>query len=456
MRSRPHLLGHACLACAMLLSGGVHAETVILHDARLIDGNGGVPRRHVDVIIEGERIAAIRSASASKTPRGATVIDLQGKTLLPGLISDHSHLGLVDGTQASGQNATPTNILRQLRQYQAYGVLTVMSLGLNQQSFYDLAPKVHTGELPGADMFGADRGFGEVDGAPPAAMGISDAQVYRPRTEQEARAQVRETAARHPTLLKIWVDDFHGSMPQKLPPPIYRAIIEEAHAQGLRVAAHVYYLADAKQLVGDGVDVLAHGVRDQPVDAELIDAMKAHRTEYVPTLGLDESFYLFAEHPELAQQPLLQHALQPALAQQIADPAWRQKVLGDARKVATDKASTAMNLANIKRVYDAGVRVGFGTDSGATPLRIAGFAEHHELALLVQAGLTPLQALGTATKNAALLLRLDDRGTIEPGKLADLIAVDGDPSERITDIDRITSVWHRGQHVAGALESFTP
>jgi imidazolonepropionase-like amidohydrolase len=456
MKSVPLLLAQACLLAAALAPGLACAETLILHDARLIDGNGGAPRQHMDVIVEGERIVAIRSAAARQKPGGATVIDLQGKTLLPGLVSDHSHLGLVDGTQASGENATPGNILRQLRQYQAYGVLTVMSLGLNQQSFYDLAPKIHAGELPGADMFGADRGFGEVDGAPPAAMGISDAQVYRPRTEQEARAEVRETAARHPTLVKIWVDDFHGAMPQKLPPPIYRAIIDEAHAQGLRVAAHVYYLADAKQLVADGVDVLAHGVRDRPVDAELIAAMKAQHTDYIPTLGLDESSYLFAEHPELAQQPLLQHALQPALAQQIADPAWRQKVLADTKKVATDKASTAMNLENLKRLYDAGVQVGFGTDSGATPLRIAGFAEHHELALLVQAGLTPLQAIGTATKNAALILRLEDRGTIEPGKLADLIAVDGDPSARIADIDLITSVWHRGRHVAGALESFTP
>jgi imidazolonepropionase-like amidohydrolase len=283
-----------------------------------------------------------------------------------------------------------------------------------------------------------------------------DTQVYRPRTEEEARREVRETAARHPALLKIWVDDFHGQMPDKLSPPMYKAIIDEAHRQGLRVAAHIFYLEDAKRLVADGVDVLAHGVRDVPVDRDFIAAMKSHHVWYIPTLGLDEAFYLFAERPELASDPVLAHALQPALAAQFADPVWRQKIMSDTTKLATDKGSAAMNLRNVKTLYDAGVRVGFGTDSGATPLRIAGFAEHHELALLVKAGLTPVQAIGTATKNAAALLDLDDRGVVETGKLADLIVVDGDPARDIADVDKIEAVWHRGRKVAGDLNSFSP
>jgi imidazolonepropionase-like amidohydrolase len=437
--------------CGMSLSAA--ADTVVLHDVNLIDGSGGAPRAHTDVVIRDGRIAAIRAASG-RSIRG-TVVNLSGRTVLPGLISDHSHLGLTDGKNAGAQYATTTNILRQLLQYQAYGVTSVVSLGLNQQSFYDLQPRIHSGDLQGADMFGADRGFGVPDGAPPAAMGITQAQVYRPNTIEQARAEVRETASRHPTFVKIWVDDFHGQMPQKLSPPIYQAIIEEAHAQGLRVAAHVYYLADAKQLVADGVDVLAHGVRDVPVDQEFIGAVKTHHVWYIPTLGLDESAYLFAEHPDLASQPLLAHALQPALAEQLADPAWRAGVLRDAKKLAADKSSLTMNEKNLKTLYDAGVQIGFGTDSGATPLRIAGFAEHRELDLLVEAGLTPLQAVGTATKNAAALLKLDDRGTVAPGKWADLLVVQGDPSQQIADVDRIVSVWRHGKQVAGALDEQT-
>jgi imidazolonepropionase-like amidohydrolase len=446
----------ACASTTGTPSQSQASDSIVLHDVRLIDGNGGTPREHVDVVIEGERIAAVVPATGHLARPTANIVNLAGKTLLPGLISDHSHLGMTDGTKSGGLNQTPANILRQLRQYEAYGVTTVTSLGLNQQSFHDLAAKLHAGQLPGADLFGADRGFGVPDGAPPGAMGILDTQIYRPRSEAEAREEVRETAARHPALIKIWVDDFHGQMPNKLSPPMYAAIIDEAHRQGLRVAAHIFYLEDAKRLIADGVDVLAHGVRDAPVDREFIDSMKAHHVWYIPTLGLDEGFYLFAEHPELASNPVLAHALQPALAAQFADAAWRQKVLSDSKKLATDKSATDMNLRNVKTLYDAGVRVGFGTDSGATPLRIAGFAEHHELVLLVKAGLTPLQAIGTATKNAAALLDLSDRGVIEPGKLADLLVVDGDPARNIADTDRIETVWHRGKKVAGELSSFTP
>jgi imidazolonepropionase-like amidohydrolase len=456
-----HALGASLLIFAWMAAPLSHAApgSTVLHDVRLIDGNGGKPREHVDVVIRGERIAAVTPAAsnaAAARDASADVVNLSGKTLLPGLTSDHSHLGMTNGTKSGGVNQTPENILRQLRQYEAYGITTVTSLGLNQQSFYDLAPQLHAGALPGADLFGADRGFGVPDGAPPGSMGLLDTQVYRPRTEEEARQEVRETATRHPALVKIWVDDFHGQMPDKLSPPMYKAIIDEAHRQGLRVAAHIFYLQDAKQLVADGVDVLAHGVRDVPVDRDFIAAMKSHHVWYIPTLGLDEGFYLFAEHPELDSDPLLAHALQPELAGQFADPAWRQKILSDTKKLATDKSAAAMNLRNVKTLYDAGIRVGFGTDSGATPLRIAGFAEHHELALLVKAGLTPLQAIGTATKNAAALLHLDDRGVIETGKLADLIVVDGDPARDIADVDKIEAVWHRGRKVAGDLNSFSP
>src|SRR5262249_42860148 len=148
--------------------------------------------------------------------------------------------------------------------------------------FYELQPELHRGALPGADLFGADRGIGVPLAAPPVDAGPEN--LYRAGNPDEARAAVREMAGRHPTLVKIWVADLHATLPEKTRPEISGAIIDEAHRQGLRVAAHVYYLTDAKQLVESGVDVLAHGVRDRPVDDELIRAMKAHHAFYVPTL----------------------------------------------------------------------------------------------------------------------------------------------------------------------------
>src|SRR5262249_43024818 len=138
----------------------------------------------------------------------------------------------------------------------------------------------------------------------------------------------------------------------------------------------------------------------------------------------------------------------PALLAQLNDAAWRSRVLSDTKALAASKQALVINMKNLRTLFDAGVNIGFGTDSGASPLRIPGFAEHRELKLLTDAGLTPLQAIQTATKNAAALLHLDDRGVIAPGKLADLLIVNGDPSKDITAVDHIESVWRRGKKVA--------
>jgi imidazolonepropionase-like amidohydrolase len=456
------ILGLVATTLAPCWASAAHSPPILLRDVRVIDGNGGPPLEHADILITGSKIKAINTQPEGrnggpqggqpviKIPPNTTIINLTGRTVLPGLISNHSHLGLVKGTTASGNNITRANILRQLKQYTAYGVTTVTSLGLNLKPFYDVQPQTHSGATRTADLFGADKGFGAPNSAPPASMGILDTQVYRPSTPEEARSEVRETAQRHPDLLKIWVDDMRGRFATKMSPEVYKAVIDEAHANGLRVAAHVYYLDDARQLVGDSVDILAHGVRDKAVDSDFIESIKGRGAWYVPTLGLDESFYIYAEHPEWLQQPFFRRSLQPSLAAQLNDPAWRAKVLADTKTLAAQKQALATNMKNVKALFDAGVNIGFGTDSGATPLRIAGFAEHRELKLLTDAGLTPLQAIQTATKNAAALLHLDDRGVIAPGKLADLLVVDGDPSKDISAVDHIESVWRRGKQVADA------
>jgi imidazolonepropionase-like amidohydrolase len=450
------VLGSSALAHA---AHAAHSPPVILRDVRVIDGNGGPPLEHADVLITGSKITAVTAQpepqsgagpGARKPAPNTTIVKLTGMTVLPGLISNHSHLGLVKGTTVSGNNVTRANILRQLKQYTAYGVTTVTSLGLNLQPFYALQPQSHSGATRTADMFGADRGFGAPNGAPPASMGILDTQVYRPSTPEEARSEVRESAQRHPDLIKIWVDDLRGRAPAKMNPEVYKAVIDEAHANGLRVAAHVYYLEDARQLVGDGVDILAHGVRDTAVDSDFVKSIKGRGAWYIPTLSLNESFYIYAEHPEWLQQPFLRRGLQPSVAAQLNDSAWRAGVLADTKALAAEKQALANNMKNLKTLFDAGVNIGFGADSGAAPLRVAGFAEHRELKLLTAAGLTPLQAIQTATKNAAALLHLEDRGIIAPGKLADLLVVDGDPSKDISAVDNIESVWRRGRKVADA------
>jgi imidazolonepropionase-like amidohydrolase len=426
----------------------------VLRGARLIDGSGRPVVESATLVVADGKVVAVGPTDRIAIPNGATVQDLRGKTILPGLISNHSHVGPVNGTTAGPENYTRANILRQLAQFEAYGVTTVTSLGLNGPLFYDVQRDLRAGKLAGPDLLGADRGLGVPDAAPPVKVDAN--QLYRPATADEARQMVRESAARGPSLLKIWVDDFHGTLPAKMSPEIYQAIIDEAHRAHLRVAAHVYYLDDAKRLVAAGIDILAHGVRDRDVDEDFIRAMKAHGTWYIPTLQLDESFFVFAEHPTWMESPFFKHALQPALAAEFDDPAWRSKTLANTKQVTTEKQALAVNERNLKALKEAGVLIGFGTDSGATPLRIPGFAEHRELALMVEAGLSPLEAITIATSRAAALLNLTDRGTLTPGNIADFIVVDGKPDVTIADIDRIVAVWRRGKPVATAVDDFTP
>jgi imidazolonepropionase-like amidohydrolase len=445
---------------ALCLAPGAGAQDrgrpALIEHVRLIDGRGGPPLDDAYLVVRGGRILSL--GVGTPPPLAADVLDLHGRTVIPGLISDHSHVGLVDGVSISAANDTPDNIVRQLRQYQAFGVTTVTALGLNRSPLFDeLRAQAHQGRLPGADLFGADQGVAALDEAPPeSAPAAGPDQVFRPRTPDDAQEAVDVMSARGTDLVTLWLDDLRSDARRpprsKTSPAIYKAVIAEAHAHRLRMAAQTHDLNEAKAMVASGADIIASGVRDRPVDRRFVAAMKARGVWYVPTLQLDESTWLFAEHPELLDDPAFAAALQPALRAQIADPAWRARTLASPATAEARRAA-AINARNLKTLYEAGVRIGFGADSGATPEQIPGWAEHLELRLMVKAGLTPAQALAVATKNAAELMRLDDRGVLAVGRRADFVVLDGDPSRDIRAVDRIEGVWQDGVRVAGALTS---
>ncbi len=440
-----------CLLVAFLSCA--RAETVVLTGARLIDGTGRDPVENAFLVVTDGRIATVGATGADyQPPAGAKVIDARGRTIIPGLISAHSHLGLVRGASAANpDNYTRENVAHQLDLYEGLGVTGVMSLGTNRDVLYTWRDEQRAGTLGGADIFTADRGIGVPGGVPP--FPLPGNQVYRPKNAEEARAAVRETAARHPDLVKLWLDDMFGKFP-KMQPEVYRASVEEAHAavdeahrHGLRVAAHLFYLEDAKSLAGAGVDIFAHSVRDLPVDAELIAAMKAHGITYIPTLALDESQFVYAEQPMWMREPAFELAAGPQLLETWRGPEYRQKIFTEPT-TAKNKAAFAMGMRNIKTLVDAGVPIAMGTDSGAMPTRLAGWAEHRELQLLVQAGLTPMQALVCATAGSARVLGQDaDRGTLEPGKRADFLVLEANPLELIDNTLRLERVWHGGRSV---------
>jgi imidazolonepropionase-like amidohydrolase len=418
-------------------------QSIVLQDATLIDGTGAGPRAHVDITLRNGLIQTI--APTSSHHPGAHVILCTGKTVLPGLISAHSHLGVLEA------NATPSataynlpNVTAALNQFERYGVTTILSLGLNRDLVYQLRAEQRAGTLGGATILTAGRGIGVPGGAPP--LDAAPDQVYRPATPAEARQEVDTFAAEHTDIVKIWVDPLHGKAPG-MSPAIYAAVIDEAHQHHLHVAAHEYELADARQLVDDGIDVLAHSVRDQPVDQAFTHDMLSHHTWYIPTLALDEAFYLYATHPEIMQSNFFRQAAGPQLLAKLEAPDYASKTLA-ASDTKQHQQDHAIAMQNLKTLYDAGILIAFGTDSGAVPGRIPGFSEHRELEDLVTAGLTPLQALTDATGDTGRLLHLLDPtvnvGLISPGFSADLIVLDADPLADVRNTRRIDAVYHRG------------
>jgi imidazolonepropionase-like amidohydrolase len=440
---------HLLRIVGFLLAGSLlQAEPpVIFTGATLIDGVGQLPVEDATLVIQDGRIVAVGRADAEPYTKqeDAKVISCRGKTIMPTLISDHSHLGVVKDGKISPDNYTEKNIEAALRQYEGYGVTAVLSLGVNKDLLYHWRERQRAGEFEGAEVFTADRGLGVQRAAPPIPVG--EDQIARPKTSEEARRIVQEMAARHPDIIKIWVDDFFGATEPKMPPEIYGAIIDEAHKHGLRVAAHIFHLEDGKSLLRRGLDVVAHSVRDQPVDQEFIDLMKKNRAAYIATLTLDEAQFIYAEHPAWMDTAAFRSAVEPGIRESWLTTEYVSKInLSPLTKL--NKAALAQGLKNVKTLHDAGVLVGFGTDSGATPARLPGWAEHRELQLLVEAGLTPLEAIQCATRNAAEVLGdLKNRGTLERGKRADFLILDADPLADIRRTTQLAAIYHGGKPI---------
>jgi imidazolonepropionase-like amidohydrolase len=415
-------------------NSGAGAAITVFKDVRVIDGTGAPATEHQYLIIEGDKVKSITSEQPKGLASGARVIDAHDKTIMPALVLGHAHLGLLKGTSTTGSNITEANDIRQLKQYGKYGVCLVMSLGDDHDCIYDIRNKRNRGSIGGPYVMTAGHGIGVPNGAPPLETGAD--QIYRPTTIAEALKEVDDLARHSVDIIKIWVDDIGGTA-EKMKPEMYKAIIAEAHSHGLKVAAHVWYLADAKSLIDAGVDVLAHSIRDLPVDDQLISAMKSHNVAITPTLAVDDSFFIFKEHPEWMNSKFFQDSLEPGILEYLESDKY----------VPSERERKAKSVAqhNLKALYDSGVNVAFGTDSGGLE-RPQGFEEHRELELMVDSGLTPLQAIQCATRNSAAFLGVSERmGTLAAGKLANLIVLDADPSVDIKNTRKINSVWIDGR-----------
>ncbi|MFT3739572.1 MAG: amidohydrolase family protein [Breznakibacter sp.] len=420
-----------------------NTEIVLFENATIITGNGSEVLENSDILVVDGRIQKIGQNLSDTT--GKTV-DLKGKTIMPAIIASHSHVGILKGTECVPENYTKENIASQLKKYQDYGILHVMSMGSERPLFYSadsLREQAENGTF-GARMLNAGRGFGVTNGAPPANMAMD--AVFRPTSTDNIPVLMDSLKQLNPTIVKIWVDDFLGSVP-KMDWEIIRTIIEEAHKRDLRVAAHVYYLSDLQQLVNDSIDIIAHSIRDKEIDDNTLAQMKSRNIVYIPTLSLDKFSYVYGFEPEWINDDFFKESLEPGVYEMITSDDFKNSVK-TGKNFETNQKGFETALKNLKRVFDAGILVSLGTDSGATPLRAQGFSEHLELELMTQAGLTPLQAINVATQNAAQTLRIDqDYGTLEIGKVADFIVLNANPVDDIKNTKNISNVYKAGQEV---------
>ncbi len=394
--------------------------------ARMIVGDGDTIEGGTMVVRDG-RIEAVGSSDTVSVPPDAMNIDLTGKTITPGLINAHGHVNNVRGLETDPSYYTEAHVAYQLGLYARYGVTTVVSLG------GDRAEGIVVRDREGADLAHA-------------RLRIAGPVITADSPEQ-AVERVNAAADMNVDFIKIRVDDNLGTT-DKMPPDIYQAVIETAHARGLKLTAHLYYLEDAKGLLNAGADFIAHSVRDVDVDDELIGLLTENDVCVCPTLMREVSTYVYEERPEWFDDPFFLKDADPAVLAALEDPDY-QEGIRNRQSAQTYKAQLDTAKRNLKMLSDAGVRIAMGTDTGPAG-RFQGYFEHGELDLMVDSGLTPMQTIVAATGDAAACLDLEDVGTLAAGKQADFVVYGANPADDISNSRSIESVWVAGNLVPGS------
>ena len=438
MARLPRLLSllPAAVLAVFAMMAPARAQT-LFEGARLITGDGGVIENSA-FTVNGNQISQVGRKGELRLPSGGTRVDLTGKTVMPALIDAHVHMGYRKGLDFSTNNYTPENLSDILDRFAYYGVGAILETG-TARSDLNYEMRAHPGS--GALFLTAGRGFGMPNAGPGGPMRDS---AYGVTTEQEARADMRELAAKKPNMVKIWVDDRGGTV-EKLHPDLYRALIDEAHKNNIHVLAHMMKLDDAKDLLRANVDGFAHMVRDKDIDDEMIALMKAHPNVFFEQTMWGERTSFYTARPAWLDEPLLKDTFSPEEIRLLSETFNRGE-----RPAARE--ATEVHIRNIRKLKALGARIVLGTDTGGvTGGQYFGLGSQIELELLVtRGGLTPMEAILAGTRNSAAVLGLDRLGGIAVGKSADFIVLDANPLDNISNTRKINRVFLRGTEVPRA------
>jgi imidazolonepropionase-like amidohydrolase len=414
------------LAAALALAGASAAQAgdIVVHAGALFDGVSPTLREKVSIVIHDDRIVAVEPGFTTRP--GAQIVDLSGQTVLPGLIDCHIHISArLPGQDNSLVWAVTHNDIDQAlvgakygRELLAQGFTAARDVGGGDETV-SLMNAFAEGTLAGPRLWvsleplGPTAGHGDPRDGLSRDLSIAHAENGIVDSPEMAVQRVREHKRRGATVIKIMPSGgiaSTGDNPnqQLMTDAEMSAAVAAAHSLGLKVAAHIYPAEAIDHAVLAGVDSVEHG---SFADARTYALMKAHGTYLVPTLTVFAVFSAVArDHPEL---------LQPGTAPK-------------------ELANDAIPARNLGPAYRAGVKLAYGTDIGQ--------GDHAmEFGLMVGAGVSPLDALYAATRNAADLIGASDRiGGVVPGKLADLVAVDGDPLKDIKIMQHVRFVMKGG------------
>lgn len=404
-------------------------DAILIEGARVFDGTGAVAKVQ-DVLVQGERIVAVGKGLSA--PEGAARVDGRGKTLIPGLHDLHTHL-------RSPALDAPEDLGKAWAGYLLAGVTSVNDYSVSGEMIPPIRAMVASGNYWAPHLNQAIR-FG-VPGGHGTEYGWGHFFTLQATTARHARQQMPLALSYDPDLIKVFADGWrYGRDPDlnSMNRPTLAAIVAAAHAAGKPVVTHTVTLEGAKLAASAGVDAVGHGVGDAPVDKELIGLMRTNGTAYIGTHTVFEPQQTRAFVPgERAMQNPDEQRREAAFA---AGEAKNPILPYDARR-------WDILRANIKRLKKAGVPMGIGTDAGIGGV-YHGASAIREITILTQNGYSPAEALVAATRTSAEIMGQEaGHGTIEAGKRADLVLVDGRPDKRIEDLWRVGRVWVAGREV---------
>jgi imidazolonepropionase-like amidohydrolase len=439
-------LSRVSLAMALLAATPLAAQqrprTLALVGGMLLDGYEVPPIHHAAIVIEGDRIAWLGRAADAKIPKDAVVIDTSGRTMLPGLMDLHAHLMILGHGNYERwfpwiAKAGVERVMEvSAKQLLHAGITTAVDLSAPLKESLSVRDRIQRGEIPGPRMLMS---------GPWITQQLAS---YPPELAFQAKAETPDAAyAEAERLARAGVDVIKAYPMSRAH---YARLVEAAHKHGKKVHAHVYAEEQVRDALETGVDVLTHAGSagtTPPYSPELIrDVVNAGRPVVVTAAHRSWVFPDTVAFPERLQDPQLKRDFPPDVWQEVQDSFKNWHTLPYFQR--TDR-EVFFRERGLKQFIESGAVLGMGTDSG-TPMNFHTEALWREIKAHVDMGMPPLRAISAATRvNARIVGRAADLGTLEVGKLADVIVVKGDPLFSVTALAQVEVVVKGGTVVKG-------